>query len=655
MHITELGIGKKLIIFFVIGLVLLLFTIIVSNLTLNRIDSSKNSLTDQSIPALVNVNAMSSLAHELIESTVSMSQTNVVKEIKERKRYALESIQKLKVILNELKDDLEFKYYIDEIDQILENFESNLNIEYEILIENIALKEESKHKLELMNDALDNISYVTSSAKINAKDDLNNWVNVEHSHNDNHDYIIESFNSIEVISELISRSSRLQKDILTIEKTTSKSGVLAIQQDFDHSLRVITRAIVNNKKLLLRDSLGPSVLILIKHGQDSADIFDHQLNHIGLVDEVNKLHDVNFELTKKLNNAVNLFSASVKNNTTLSSIALGNTIQYSKSAFYVVGIISIILLVIIIRYVYKNIVVRLNVLAIASRKLLGSDLDFEIDTSGNDELSKYAESLVTLKGLIGMRKLLHEDLKKQTTLLQRSNEDLSLFAYVASHDLQEPLRVISSYSQLLSKRYKDKLDADADKFIDYMVSGCSRMESLIEGLLSLSRIDTNKGDSQSIWIKEILQQVKSDYQIKIKEKFALITWDEMPNIYADPSQIKTIFQNLISNALKYNESTPPKIHISAEKENDFWRFYVKDNGIGIREDQYKKIFVIFKRLHSRNKYNGTGIGLSMCKKIIERYGGEISVTSNESEGSTFIFTLPVDDRFIIDDTTRIAA
>ena len=240
-------------------------------------------------------------------------------------------------------------------------------------------------------------------------------------------------------------------------------------------------------------------------------------------------------------------------------------------------------------------------------------------------------------------------------MLQRSNEDLSLFAYVASHDLQEPLRVISSYSQLLSKRYKDKLDADADKFIDYMVSGCSRMESLIEGLLSLSRIDTNKGDSQSIWIKEILQQVKSDYQIKIKEKFALITWDEMPNIYADPSQIKTIFQNLISNALKYNESTPPKIHISAEKENDFWRFYVKDNGIGIREDQYKKIFVIFKRLHSRNKYNGTGIGLSMCKKIIERYGGEISVTSNESEGSTFIFTLPVDDRFIIDDTTRIAA
>ena len=496
---------------------------------------------------------------------------------------------------------------------------------------------------------------VTSTEKINAKDNLNNWVSVEHSHDEDHLYIFESFNNIEVISELISRSARLQKDLLTIEATLTKADVLKIQQDFDHSLRVITRAIVNNKKLSLSQSLGPNILTLIKHGQDHPDIFSQQLKHIEYSNEIKYLHETNYKLTKQLNESVSLLSRYVENTTKLSANELANTIQFSKYVSYAIAIVSSIILIIIIKYVYNDIVVRLNKLSNASRKLLGSDLDFEIDTSGNDELSKYAESLVTLKSLIKMRKLMHDDLSKKSILLERSNEDLSLFAYVASHDLQEPLRVISSYSQLLSKRYKGKLDEDADKFINYMVSGCSRMESLIEGLLSLSRIDTSKGNSQSIWIKEILQDIKSDYQIKIKESFALITWDEMPNIYANPVQIKTIFQNLISNALKYNESTPPKIHIRAEKVDDFWKFYVKDNGIGIREDQYKKIFVIFKRLHSRNKYSGTGIGLSICKKIIERYGGEISVISNESEGSTFIFTLPVDDRFIIQDTNKIAA
>ncbi len=652
----SLGIGQKLIIFFSIGLFLLLFAMFSSNYILRNIDQSKNSLTNASIPALVGVNAMSLYAHDLIEFSLKMSDSKTIYELNSNKDNSFESIYYLYTELKQLNDVSTLNKSSDEIETILGKLENNLNIEYEILNKSLKTKGEFSHELKIMRSALEGIAQSTTLIKINVKDKFTEQITELRENKNFENLALNSITNIGVISELIARTAELRKNMLTIEGADSKDKILDIEQEYDHALRVITRSVVNYKGLDLRKDMGPHILTLIKYGQDTPDLFDARLKLTETSRQVSALHKENSALTKQLYEAVNLLSISVKDNTDKTALALSKTILNSQYAFYVVAIISIIFFLLVVwKFVYQDIIIRLAKLSIVTKKLSSDNLNFEIDESGQDEFSKFASTLNMLRSLMRMRKTLNEELKKKTTLLERSNEDLSLFAYIASHDLQEPLRVISSYSQLLSKRYAGNLDEDADKFINYVVTGCSRMEALVEGLLTFSRVDTQEGDEKSIWIEEILKDIKQDLRIKINESFALITWSEMPNIYADPVQIRTVLLNIISNAIKYNQSKPPKIHINAEQVGDFWKFYVEDNGIGIDEKYYEKVFVIFKRLHSRDKYTGTGIGLSVCKKIIERYGGEISLKSNPDEGTIFIFTLPIDDRYRLDKTNQIAA
>lgn len=248
-----------------------------------------------------------------------------------------------------------------------------------------------------------------------------------------------------------------------------------------------------------------------------------------------------------------------------------------------------------------------------------------------------------------------KQLRSKAKSLEKTNGDLEHFAYIASHDLQEPLRVIASYVQLLSKRYKGKLDADADKFIGHVVAGCERMEALIEGILKVSRIDKEDDDKKWINIDNTLNEVSYNLSLRIDETNTKLTWGEMPQVFIDPNHIRTVFQNLISNAIKYNNSDEPEIYVYALFENESHKIFVKDNGIGIDEKYHKKIFDIFKRLHSHNKYTGTGIGLSICKKIIERNGGSIHIESIVDKGTTMVVTLPAkhEDESII--PTKIAA
>ena len=222
--------------------------------------------------------------------------------------------------------------------------------------------------------------------------------------------------------------------------------------------------------------------------------------------------------------------------------------------------------------------------------------------------------------------------------LLRSNKELEQFAYVASHDLQEPLRMVSSFTQLLSQRYKDKLDQDAQDFIQFAVDGAIRMQILINDLLDYSRIGTRGKNFSQVDMHTVLGQVVSNLNLKIQEKNALVTNDELPEVFADEGQMVQLFQNLIGNALKFCKSSP-RIHIDAKEENEHYLFSVRDNGIGIEEQYFDKIFQIFQRLHPRDEYGGTGIGLAICKRIIERHGGKIWVESKPGKGSRFYFTI----------------
>jgi PAS domain S-box-containing protein len=222
--------------------------------------------------------------------------------------------------------------------------------------------------------------------------------------------------------------------------------------------------------------------------------------------------------------------------------------------------------------------------------------------------------------------------------LHRSNKELEQFAYVASHDLQEPLRMVSSFTQLLQKRYKDKLDEDAQQFIRYAVDGAVRMQNLINDLLNFSRIGTRGQKFVEVDFNHVIGRTISNLTVSIKEKNALVVSDELPAVVGDENQLVQLMQNLIGNAIKFCK-TSPRIHISAVEENNHYLFSVKDNGIGIEKNYFEKIFLIFQRLVPKEEYGGTGIGLAICKRIVERHGGKIWVESELDEGSTFYFTI----------------
>jgi PAS domain S-box-containing protein len=227
----------------------------------------------------------------------------------------------------------------------------------------------------------------------------------------------------------------------------------------------------------------------------------------------------------------------------------------------------------------------------------------------------------------------HEELK-------RSNAELEQFAYVASHDLQEPLRMVASYTQLLSRRYDARLDGDAREFMAYVVDGASRMKQLIEDLLAYSRVGTKGGEFRPVAADAALRRALFNLRAGIEEAGAAVTYDALPTLPADEVQLGQLFQNLIGNALKFRSNSVPRIHVAVKEKDAEFEFEVRDNGIGIEPQYYQRIFMVFQRLHNKGEYPGTGIGLAICKKVVERHGGRIWVESRQGEGSSFFFTLP---------------
>lgn len=232
-----------------------------------------------------------------------------------------------------------------------------------------------------------------------------------------------------------------------------------------------------------------------------------------------------------------------------------------------------------------------------------------------------------------------DDLEKTVTDLERSNKELEDFAYVASHDLQEPLRMVSSYMQLLQRRYEGKLDEDADQFIDYAVDGAKRMQNMIIGLLNYSRIATRGKPFVRMDSGKALREALANLRVTLREAGAVIDQTELPTVTADPGQLAQLFQNLIGNAVKFRGDEKPRINIGAKKRDGEYEFTVRDNGIGIEPQYAERIFDIFERLHGA-RFVGTGIGLAVCKRIVERHGGRIWVESELGKGSTLHFTLP---------------
>jgi PAS domain S-box-containing protein len=271
----------------------------------------------------------------------------------------------------------------------------------------------------------------------------------------------------------------------------------------------------------------------------------------------------------------------------------------------------------------------LDVYDVRRREFADHDIDF---------LESVATILATAIERQGYERRLNETVAE----LEASNERLEQFAYAASHDLQEPLRMVSSYLQLIEGRYADDLDADGREFIDYAVDGAERMREMIDGLLEFSRIDSQGDPFEPVDLDAVLEDVLTDLQVMIEHSDAEVSVESLPEIRGDASQLRQLFQNLLSNAIEYSGDEPPRVRVAAERTGGEWDISVADDGIGIHPDDQDRVFHVFQRLHSREEYDGTGIGLAICRRIVERHGGRIRVDSEPGEGTTFSFTIPTD-------------
>jgi signal transduction histidine kinase len=280
-----------------------------------------------------------------------------------------------------------------------------------------------------------------------------------------------------------------------------------------------------------------------------------------------------------------------------------------------------------------------------ARQVAGGDFDHEVDPAGPREVHTLAVDMNQMRERI-LRELsavraAHSALEARARDLERSNAELEQFAYVASHDLQEPLRKVASFCQLLQRRYIGQLDARADQYIEFAVDGAKRMQALIDDLLAFSRVGRAERAPTLVSCAKALSQARVNLTNEIKKSGAVIESTELPSVNAEFTLLTSLFQNLISNAIKFRGDRQPVVQIGATRRDDDWLFSVADNGIGIEPEFADRIFVIFQRLHDRTQYAGTGIGLSMCRKIVEHYGGRIWLDTDYHEGAKFSFTLPV--------------
>jgi signal transduction histidine kinase len=312
----------------------------------------------------------------------------------------------------------------------------------------------------------------------------------------------------------------------------------------------------------------------------------------------------------------------------------------------VVCAIALILVVVALGVALRAAAIRpLTRLAGDARQVAGGDFDHEVDPGGPREVHTLAVDVNRMRERI-LRELsavrsAHSALEARARDLERSNAELEQFAYVASHDLQEPLRKVASFCQLLQRRYIGQLDARADQYIEFAVDGAKRMQALIDDLLAFSRVGRAERAPTLVSCAKALSQARVNLTNEIKKSGAVIESTDLPSVNAEFTLLISLFQNLISNAIKFRGEQPPMVRISAAGRDDDWLFSVADNGIGIEPEFADRIFVIFQRLHDRTQYAGTGIGLSMCRKIVEHYGGRIWLDTSYHEGAKFNFTLPV--------------
>ena len=447
--------------------------------------------------------------------------------------------------------------------------------------------------------------------------------------------------AFETLTELSSSALALENIIRQLDQVHSNVFLSDIRNQFSMQIKNIVSS-TNKLGLENRKILADKVNVITEKTLLSENIFSKLEDKISLQENFSNLQMLNTDIQYDIKKSLLDLSVLAEENAKSDYLTTKKIINISDYVLVFVAIISILAPIAFMAfYIKPYLISRLKKLADETKSITNGKLEIDIDTKGDDEISQLSQALENFRKALIDKKATEEQREVLIEQLMKINSDLENFAYVASHDMQEPLRMITNFTEMLGKRYYDKIDSEGKKYIDISVSSAKRMQMMIDDLLAYGRISDENLQYSDISVHAVIDYVKSNLIEAIDKTGAKIIIPEtMPMISADFISVVQIFQNIISNAIKYQiKNNKPKIIINYHDKPEEWLFSIEDNGIGIAPENHKKIFIPFKRLHQQYEYSGTGIGLATCRKIVAKYGGEIWVESNINQGSTFYFTI----------------
>lgn len=635
----RLGVAAKLRNAFIGISLLSLLATVVGLISLHIIQDAQDTVLDRSVPAMLDAQQLANEGLTIIEAVPAMIAAEDVSSLKAELARIEAAEADLGRLLKRLRQhDVDWES-LASFDVVLAAILENLAFLAELIAERDSLRSRSLERAKRAQENMEEIIVALQPALIDATDRFLNkaerideWLS-EESHN--HAALRREFETLSEIDyftvatlvETRFAARSLREKIERLLLTTEPAEIAGIRNGLDLELRRMIRSALEIQQSAVKARVAAAIREFTELVRESGNLFEQQQRLLQINE---RLKDVSHE-NREFSNALGVHVEQLQADT---AALIEATRAEAKSALLLGRIMLVLIaliafaaaLVVVRRYVMRAVAQRTLRLAEITRQLARGNLDVKIDVEGEDELGEMAEAV----------RIFRANAKE----LRRSNAELEQFAHIASHDLQEPLRTISSYTELLQRRYQGKLDSKADRYLSNARGAALRMIAMVDGLLVFSRTGGMDVELEEVDSRQAVEAALANLEVAISECDAAIELDELPRVAANPAQLVNLFQNLIGNAIKYRrEGVIPGITLQAVRKGRMWQFTIGDNGIGIEMQYGQQVFGIFKRLHHRTEIAGAGLGLAISKRIVESHGGRIWFDSEAEVGTQFHFTL----------------
>lgn len=624
-----------------IGISLLsLLAAAVGLLSLHTIQNAQEAVLDRSVPAMLDAQRVAKEGLAIIEATSALIEAGDNAAFESETARIEVAVTELRRLLTRLKTFGAQSGQLARIGGALESILQNLDVlgaliaaREETLSQSAFAADEARRSMEVVIAALQP-EIIDASDRVLDRSDLikdllsGEGVDREAAREAFVDLSEVDYFAVETLVGMRFQARSLRDKVSRLLLTTEPVELAALRNDLDLELRGMARAALEIERAAVKAQVADSLQTFRVRLQGADNLFDQRQRLFWINERLDQVSTENREASDLLSSHVEGLQQQTDRLIQRSQAEARNTVVLGRVMLVTIALAALVAAIWVVRrYVMRDVAARTLRLAQITRELARGKLKVEVDVEGDDELGEMADAVRVFKA--------------NATELRRSNAELEQFAYAASHDLQEPLRMVSSFTELLQQRYQGRLDSEADEFIGYARDGAVRMQAMINGLLDYSKAGGAESDREKVDSGKAADAALVNLQAALSESGASVELGDLPRVLASRTQLVNLFQNLIGNAIKYRRrGVVPEVRVEAARAEGMWRFTVADNGIGIAANHGDEVFKIFKRLHGRHEFEGSGLGLSICQRIVEVHGGRIWLDSEPGVGSRFSFTLP---------------